>query len=103
MLSLAIRFFFPQKVFSKTGFPVIITNIVSVFAAQIAGRLVNAAGVLVAVHILGITHKGVSLVAVYSAIIAGVPGIVIQLVVIPALAVLLKKAVSSVGFRTVGK
>lgn len=90
---------FCQKVFSKTRIADIIINIVSVFIAQIAGRIVNAAGVLAAVNIFGVTHKGVSLVAVYTAITAGVPGIVIQLVLLPALAVVLKKAVSADSLR----
>ncbi len=85
---------FSQKVFSKARIADIIINIVSVFIAQIAGRIINAAGVLAAVNIFGVTHKGVSLVAVYAALTAGIPGIVIQLVLIPALAVVQKKAVS---------
>ncbi len=94
---------FSQKVFSKARIADIIINIASVFIAQIAGRIVNAAGVLAAVHILGVTHKGVSLGAVYTSVIAGLPGIVIQLLLVPVLAVLLKKAVSDDFLQHNGK
>ena len=90
---------FSQKVFSKNRIADIIVNVISVFAAQIAGRVVNAAGVLAAVYVFGVTHKGVSLGAVLAALTAGVPGIIIQLFLVPALAVLLKKAVSADFFR----
>lgn len=86
---------FSKKVFSKTKIADIIISTVSIFVAQLAGRIINAAGVLAAIHIFGVTHKAVSLVAVYAAVTAGIPGIVIQLVLLPALAVVLKKAVAA--------
>ena len=69
--------------------------IVSVIVAQIAGRIVNAACTVIAVNFLGVTHPAVQVGALWTSVVMGLPGIIIQIVAVPAivtvLAVILKK------------
>ena len=58
----------------------------SLIGAQIAGRAVNAVCTLAAVYI-----EKVSALSVWTAVVSGVPGIVIQLVFIPPLVIAVKK------------
>ena len=83
---------FMYKNLSKTKVPEYAGTVISVITAQIAGRLVNAAATLIAVYALGIVHPALKTAALWGSVVSGVPGIIIQLVIIPPLAVILKKA-----------
>ena len=61
----------------------------SLIGAQIAGRAVNAVCTLAAVYLFHI--EKVSVLSVWTAVVSGVPGIVIQLVFIPPLVMAVKK------------
>ncbi|HIW72700.1 MAG TPA: ECF transporter S component [Firmicutes bacterium] len=71
----------------------------SLILAMLAGRLVNALALLVGVGLLGVSYPGVSgallpAVAgtVAGAAVTGIPGILLQLTVIPLLVMALKKS-----------
>ena len=53
------------------------------FAAQVAGRLVRAVAVVVAVSLLGSTT--VTVASIWTSIAAGLPGLIIQWIAIPAI------------------
>lgn len=57
---------------------------------MICGRTAYFLGLVVAVYILGM--KDLSVVAVFSAIVLGVPGIIIQIIMIPAIVFAVDKA-----------
>lgn len=61
-------------------------------SAQIAGRVVNALSAAAAVYLLG--AKSASLPAVWAAVVTGLPGIIIQWIVIVPLVLALKKFVA---------
>lgn len=62
---------------------------VSLIAAQVCGRLVYAASLLIAAHLI---HLDVApVIAVWTTATTGLPGIVIQIILIPPLVALLKK------------
>ncbi len=79
------------RMFSHTPLPELAKSICTVLVAQFAGRTVNLLCTLFAVKILGVTHKAVSLAAAFASIGTGLPGIVIQLVFLPALMLTLKR------------
>lgn len=68
---------------SKTKLPVIL----QLFAAMTAGRLARALAVLVSVNLMG--GQG-SVLSVWEATVAGIPGIALQLVILPLLVYRLK-------------
>ena len=59
--------------------------------AQIAGRLAYALAVALATYVLGVSDA--SLATVWTAVLAGLPGIVVQIVLVPALVLLINKVV----------
>ena len=59
-------------------------------AAQVAGRAVRAAAILIAFYGLGMTM--IAPPVIWNSVIAGIPGIVIQLVMVPVVVALVKKA-----------
>ena len=83
-----------NRIFSRTRLPEIVKALFTVLLSQVAGRLVNLLCTLVAVKVLGITHKAVSLAAAVGSISTGLPGIVIQLIFLPALMVTLNRLYS---------
>ncbi len=73
---------------------------IALISAQIGGRLINAAALLAA---SGLFHLNVSPVAsVWAALITGIPGIVIQLLLIPALVILVRKVIHLDGTNEAG-
>lgn len=63
----------------------------SLIAAQVGGRLVNAAVLLGAASLFHLNVPPV--VSVWTSVISGIPGIVIQLLLIPAIVILLRKVI----------
>lgn len=61
--------------------------------AQAAGRGINALAILAAAHLLHVEQ--VSVLSVWTAFVAGLPGIVIQLIFIPPLVMVLKKTIKT--------
>ena len=55
----------------------------ALIGAQIAGRIVNLLCVLIAVYLLGL--KSASLPMVWTSLVAGLPGIILQLIFVPLL------------------
>jgi membrane protein YdbS with pleckstrin-like domain len=66
--------------------------ICSLLGSMLAGRI--AAGIVVAVilYVFGFKNLGNPVIYVWGGIITGLPGIVIQLIVVPAFLTLLKKS-----------
>lgn len=64
---------------------------VSLISAMICGRLVYGLGLAVAVNLFGMTFKFASVTAFFGGITAGLPGIIIQIVLIPPVIYALKK------------
>ena len=81
---------FFSGLFSKNG-SAIGRVYLSLIGAQIAGRAVNALCALIAVYLLHV--EKVSVLSVWTAVVAGLPGIVIQLVFIPPLVMAVKRAI----------
>lgn len=90
---------FSRKVFANTRLPEPVSVVLSVLAAQAAGRAVNIICTMFAVNVLGVTNKAVSVAAAAASIVSGIPGIIIQLIFIPALVVVLSKIA---GTRVIG-
>ena len=82
---------FIYRAFTRTPLPEIAKTVFTVLTAQFAGRCVNILCTVFAVNVLGVTHKAVSLAAAVGSIGTGLPGIVIQLLFLPALMVTLKR------------
>lgn len=82
---------FIYRAFTRTPLPEIAKTVFTVLTAQFAGRFVNILCTVFAVNVLGVTHKAVSLAAAVGSIGTGLPGIVIQLLFLPALMVTLKR------------
>lgn len=68
---------------------------VCLISAQICGRLVNALALAAAFYIFRLQVPAV--VTVWSALLTGIPGIVIQLILIPALVFALQKGMNVYG------
>lgn len=83
------------KSLARIRTPEYVRIIISVVAAQIIGRIVNALCTYVAVYAFGIVHPAVQTGAVWASVIAGLPGIILQLVIIPPVLMLLKKSVNA--------
>ena len=90
---------FSRKVFANTRLPEPVSVVLSVLAAQAAGRAVNIICTMFAVNVLGVTNKAVSVAAAATSIVSGIPGIIIQLIFIPTLVVVLGKIA---GTRVIG-
>lgn len=75
----------------KTRLSVWFGSFLSVLFAQLCGRAVNALGTAAAVYLFGVSDKAVSMAAVWTAVLTGLPGIVLQLVVLPTLLVTLQR------------
>ncbi len=74
----------------KTRLPLWPRTALSVLAAQIVGRAVNLLCTVLVVHLFGVTSKAVSTAAVWTAVLTGFPGILLQLLVLPTLLVALQ-------------
>ena len=61
----------------------------SLLAAQLCGRAANALAVGFAVGVLGVENNAVSMTAVAASLLAGMPGVILQWLLIPPLAVAL--------------
>ena len=82
---------FFRKILVRIKLPQLLNAVLAVLASQIAGRVINVLCTMFAVQVLGVQHKAVSVAAAVGSIGAGLPGIVIQLLFIPALVVTLLK------------
>ena len=85
-----------KKVLSKTPLRDYVRIILSVIAAQFSGRIVNAVCTFAAVYAFGVTHPAVQTATILGSVVSGLPGIILQLAVVPPLVMLLKKALSMV-------
>ena len=79
---------------SRTG------TYVGLIAAQAAGRLANAAALLIAARLFQLEVPAVATVG--AALVTGIPGIVIQLIFIPPIVILLRKVIRFDRDVTVG-
>lgn len=82
MLELASYGFFAGLFYNRTIAGKKLPAIVSVFGAQLAGRLVRFGALLVCTSLLGIT--AIAPISVFTAIPEGLYGIVVQLLLLPA-------------------
>lgn len=68
---------------------------VSLITAQISGRVIYAFGITAAVKLFGVTHpaiyRNVSVLAFLESFAEGLPGIILQLILIPIIIILLEK------------
>lgn len=68
---------------------------VSLVTAQILGRIVYALGITAAVKLFGVTHpaiyRSVSILAFVESFAEGLPGIILQLILIPIIVIVLEK------------
>ena len=64
--------------------------VLKTLGAQVAGRAVKAVAILIAFYGLGMTM--IAPVSVWMSVLAGIPGIIIQLVAVPVIVRLVKKA-----------
>jgi len=64
----------------------------SLLGSMLAGRIVAGLAVVMLLYAFGVKNLGNPLVFVWGGIVSGLPGIIIQLVVIPAFLTLLKKS-----------
>lgn len=64
----------------------------SLILAQFGGRLVNAFTLLIAAYLLRLDVPPV--ITVFTSFVTGLPGIVIQLIIIPAITIILKRVIN---------
>lgn len=81
--------------FSRLGvvksLPKAVSCTVSVVFAQIFGRAVNLMCTLFAVYALGVKSPAVQAVGVWTATVSGIPGMLVQIIFIPLIAITLEK------------
>lgn len=88
------------RLFGRVCRPCFVRTLLAVLCAQLAGRLVNVLTTVMAVYVLGVTHKAVTMTAALASIGAGFPGIVIQLLFLPTFLVTLQKITGTVASPT---
>lgn len=94
MIELAVYAFFAGIMYQTFGFYKRKFGIYcSLIIAMVAGRIVYAISLWLATNILGISKIGP--IAALDAVIKGIPGIVIQLVILPAIVYQFKKGIIS--------
>lgn len=72
-----------------------ISSYIALVTAMIVGRAVNWAAVVAAVKLFGVSNPAVSIAAVPVSIVSGIPGMVIQLIFVPAASVLIGRLIKN--------
>lgn len=80
-----------KKLFAKFVKNDFVYTYIALICAQITGRVANILCTFIAVNLLGVTNPAIGVKLAIASIPSGVPGIVIQLIFIPAIVKVLSK------------